>query len=259
MSARHRFAASMLALLPFSAVFLADHCGASEPARPAPVVVELFTSEGCSSCPPADALLIRLEKLQPVPNARILVLSEHVDYWNRLGWKDPFSSKQFSERQTEYAEAFGNEGVYTPQMVVDGQAEFVGSDAARAHATIAQAADRPKIPLDVRALASEGQRVRIRVELSTGLPKGTALLLALTEANLSVAVPRGENAGRTIAHTGVVRLLKMLPGKEGATSFEQEWDLSSEWNRAHLSAVAFLQEQASRRITGAAIARLVTE
>ncbi|MCU1263294.1 MAG: hypothetical protein JWO80_6179, partial [Bryobacterales bacterium] len=99
-----------------------------------PVVVELFTSEGCSSCPPADKLLAEIERAQPVANAQVLVLSEHVDYWNRLGWRDPFSSVQFSQRQSDYSAAFQKDGVYTPQMVVDGRAEFVGSNAGDAKA-----------------------------------------------------------------------------------------------------------------------------
>ncbi|MBC8645642.1 MAG: DUF1223 domain-containing protein, partial [Thermoanaerobaculia bacterium] len=105
--------------------------GDPQPAR-TPVVVELFTSEGCSSCPAADALLARLVATQPVAGAEVVALSEHVDYWNRLGWADPFASKQFSQRQGDYAAASRQSRVYTPQMVVDGGAEFVGSDARRA-------------------------------------------------------------------------------------------------------------------------------
>ncbi len=96
--------------------------------KEAPVMVELFTSEGCSSCPPADDLLMEIHKAHPIANAEVFVLSEHVDYWNRLGWVDPFSSAQFSDRQKGYAARFGQSGIYTPQMVVDGREELVGSD-----------------------------------------------------------------------------------------------------------------------------------
>src|SRR5689334_4635092 len=109
-----------------------------------PVIVELFTSEGCSSCPPADALLARLEKNQPVAGAEVIPLALHVDYWNHLGWADPFSSHQFSERQGEYAAVFGNDSVYTPQMVVDGVREFNGSNSSLAQEAIAKAARESK-------------------------------------------------------------------------------------------------------------------
>src|SRR5215216_4308607 len=102
--------------------------GAAPAAARRAVVVELFTSEGCSSCPPADALLARLDKTQPVEGAEVIPLALHVDYWNHLGWSDPFSSRQFSERQGEYSAAFGKEDVYTPQMVVDGVKEFNGGN-----------------------------------------------------------------------------------------------------------------------------------
>src|SRR4030095_5716729 len=99
---------------------------AAESTSPIPVVVELFTSEGCSSCPPADALLARMDETQPVEGAEVVALAQHVDYWNHLGWSDPFSSREASERQGAYSQAFGHDGVYTPQMVVDGRAEFPG-------------------------------------------------------------------------------------------------------------------------------------
>src|SRR2546426_7678566 len=109
-----------------------------------PVLVELFTSEGCSSCPPADMLLGRLQQSQPVAGVEVITLSEHVDYWNQLGWTDPFSSAGLTERQRQYAAALRGDGVYTPQIVVDGKSGFVGSDSQKALRAIAEAAKAPK-------------------------------------------------------------------------------------------------------------------
>src|SRR5712671_6744076 len=112
-----------------------------------PVVVELFTSEGCSSCPPADALLARLAEEQLAGNLQLIALEEHVDYWNNLGWMDPFSSRDWTSRQYGYAGALGNGNPYTPQMVVDGRVEFVGSHGQKARQAILEAAGKTKIPV----------------------------------------------------------------------------------------------------------------
>src|SRR3989440_724222 len=162
-----------------------------------PVVVELFTSEGCSSCPPADALLARLEREQPVAGAEVVALAQHVDYWNDLGWADPFSSHEFSERQSEYAGAFGNDGVYTPQMIVDGRTEFPGGQSGKAFETIAQAAREPKAEVSLARAAdqaNEGDSLRLSVRV-VRLPKLTDgdaadVLLAVTEGGLSSDVDR---------------------------------------------------------------------
>src|SRR5215471_7668528 len=126
---------------------------AAPPARKA-VVVELFTSEGCSSCPPADVLLGRLRQEKLADGVYVIPLGLHVDYWNSLGWTDRFSSSAYSRRQEKYAELFGISGAYTPQMVVDGASQFTGSDASRAHQAILQAAQRP--PLANVEIAPEG-------------------------------------------------------------------------------------------------------
>ena len=127
---------------------------APQPAPPAnPVVVELFTSEGCSDCPPADRLLYQLEQTQPVPGAEIIPLEQHVDYWDHEGWRDPFSSSRFTLRQKDYVYAFNLPSAYTPQMVVDGTAQFVGSDAHHVVAAIAQAARTPKANLQIQQRA----------------------------------------------------------------------------------------------------------
>src|SRR5215467_10875693 len=120
------------------------------PPDPVPVVVELFTSEGCSSCPPADTVLMDLVQHQPVAGAQVIGLSEHVDYWDREGWKDPFSNHLFTQRQSAYAAANGGSDVYTPQMFVDGGAPFVGSDRTRALSAIQHAVARPKTAVSLK-------------------------------------------------------------------------------------------------------------
>src|SRR5271156_528780 len=128
-----------------------------------PVLVELFTSEGCSSCPPADALLAKLERDQPVDGAKIIVLEEHVDYWDNLGWHDRFSSHQYTDRQSEYCIRLGASDAYTPQMIVDGTDQFVGNDAPRARKAIEHAAQTPKIQLALTRPIVDGQKISVVV------------------------------------------------------------------------------------------------
>lgn len=229
--------------------------GPSAP-KTVPVVVELFTSEGCSSCPPADALLARLLEPRSVPGAEVIALSEHVDYWNRLGWTDPYSSKEFSERQSRYAGARGTTNIYTPQMVVDGRAEFVGSDARRAREEIAKAARERKAEVD---LSRDGRASPLRVRVATlpSLERGdmAEVLLAIVEDGLTSDIRRGENAGRRLSHVGVVRRLETLGVISGSPpAFERRVEVAADpaWKPGRLRAVAFVQERASRRILGAA-------
>lgn len=235
-------------------------------ARRTPVVVELFTSEGCSSCPPADALLARLDETQPVAGAEVVALAQHVDYWNQLGWADPFSAHEFSERQGEYAARFGSQGVYTPQMVVDGGAEFPGGNSGRAFEAISRAAREPKAEVSLaraadQADAGDALRLSVRVERLPKLTDGDTadVLLAVTESGLSSEVERGENAGRRLSHAGVVRRLTKI-GQVGAATppfaAEPLVALDKGWRRDNLRAVVFLQEHTSKRVIGAATIKL---
>lgn len=233
-----------------------------------PVIVELFTSEGCSSCPPADELLRRLAQTQPVAGAEVIALEQHVDYWNRLGWTDPFSAAQFSARQGEYAAAFNHDGVYTPQMIVDGLTEFSGGNAPKARAAIVQAVQTPKANLILtRAGATKPDGVSLSVRVDK-LPKLSAddtveVLLAITEDNLRTNVPSGENAGHTLAHAAVVRQLRVLGqiSPRGSTTFTAQptITLGAQWQRKNLRAVVFVQAHDSRRMLGAAALKLTEE
>jgi hypothetical protein len=211
-------------------------------------------------------VLTRLERTQPVEGAEIIALGEHVDYWNYIGWSDPFSSSVFSERQGAYSEAFGRDGVYTPQMVVDGSAEFVGSNWNKAVAAIAQAARAPKANLQITMAQKKADAVSLQVHVSD-LPAVTAgetidLLLAVTENDLSSNVLRGENAGRRLNHKTVVRQLSLIysaKAKPGASfSAESTVALMKAWNAQNLRAVAFAQERKSRRVIGAGTVKLAS-
>ena len=175
------------------------------------VLVELFTSEGCSSCPPADALLARLLQQQPVPNADIIVLEEHVDYWESLGWHDRFSSRQFTDRQTGYSHTFRLGDIYTPQMVVDGATQFVGNDSAQAVRAITTAAKTAKPALKLSPLMIDGGRISDSVANASAvaLPKAD-LYAVLIETIASTDVKNGENGGRTLHHVSVVRSMQKI-------------------------------------------------
>ncbi len=236
---------------------------ASDP-PPTPVLVELFTSEGCSSCPPADELLIMLDEQQFVPGALVIPLSEHVEYWNGLGWPDPFSAPMFAERQQDYGDVLGSV-LYTPQMVVDGQVEFVGSQRDIARQAIARAAVAPKAEM-VLAITGDGRRQAVRVEVTVsgvarlGALGDADLWLAVTEGGLETHVRRGENARRRLRHAAVVRRLEKIetlpmPAPDRFVAVAQV-ALDSEWQIKNLRLVAFLQERESRRVLGATQVRL---
>ena len=229
------------------------------PGAAVPVLVELFTAEGCSSCPPADTLLEKMIEQQPAAGAEIVALGEHVDYWDRLGWKDRFSSAALTSRQQKYAERSRGGDIYTPQMVVDGQDAFVGSDLAAARRAIERAIAAPHGVVRLALDLPESNVVRVAATVS-GLPPASPgdradLLVAVTEDHLRTDVKRGENQGRTLTHAAVVRELRTVTEAVGSSSSaEARIKLASDWQRPHLKVVAFVQERGSRRVLATAVA-----
>jgi len=227
-----------------------------------PVIVELFTSEGCSTCPPADALLQKLEEQQPVAGADVVALEEHVTYWNQLGWTDPYSSLEWTQRQVAYKEFFKTNEVYTPQMVVDGRAQFVGSSEQDAALAIGKAAQHVQTDLTIapdKSDAKGAQQFSVKVGKLAGNTAGDAaeVWLAVTEDGLQSSVNRGENSGHTLRHVATLRSLHKIGVADpngGAASFTSDprVKFDSHWNPNNLHVVVFVQEKKSRQILGAA-------
>jgi hypothetical protein len=229
-----------------------------------PVLLELFTSEGCSSCPPADALLAKLAEQQPVAGADVIALEEHVDYWDHQGWVDPFSSAQWTQRQQDYAPKLTDHGVYTPELVINGRFGLVGGREGEAYRAIATEAAQPHSAISVSLVESEKhnrERLRIEVGKIQGAQQGDSaeVWFAVTETGLHSAVSAGENAGHELHHAPVVRWLHKAgtADSNAAPSFsgESEVKLESTWKRANLRIVAFVQEKRSRHILGATVTR----
>jgi Uncharacterized secreted protein len=216
-----------------------------------PVLVELFTSEGCSSCPPADRTAAFLEREQPVPQADVITLAFHVDYWDGPEWKDEFSSALFSERQNLYGEAFHLDAIYTPEMVIDGHSEFVGSDSSKATKEITAAANASKGNIETSV---EQNKYHVSVK---NLPKHEAATayLAVAEDKIMSNVRGGENAGSNFTHMSVVRELKPLgtinSDADGGT-FQTDMDTKTGWKSENLKYVVFVQDNKSRKILAVA-------
>ncbi len=210
---------------------------------PGVAVVELFTSEGCSSCPPADAVLADLARAARDSGRPVYALGFHVDYWDSLGWPDRFASPDNSARQRSYARAFRTDGMYTPQMIVDGREQFVGSDRERATESVSRALSRPAtagVSLRVRAMGADALGVDYEI---TGAPVGARLNLAVVERSVSVAVRAGENAGRTLRHTDVARAFAVV--KLTAPSGSEVLRVPADLPRAESDVVGYVQSEAS--------------
>ena len=226
-----------------------------------PVLVELFTSEGCSDCPPADALLERLDRSQPVNGAELIVLSEHVDYWNGIGWKDPYSSHEYSERQNTYAGVFGLGSIYTPQMVVDGTFEFVGSDERRARQAAEEASKAEKIAVKVSAAHLDSRHMlALHIDVAQLPASSTApsadILLAVADERDESHVSGGENGGRTLRHIAVVRSLAKVGTVDQSGELSRDVNISLSRASANMRLIAFVQEAKTGRIWGVGSSRL---
>lgn len=226
-----------------------------------PVVLELFTSEGCSTCPPADLLLSDLQNKPIVGTADIIAFEEHVDYWNNGGWMDVFSSHQWTQRQQDYQGAFGRSanGIYTPQLVVDGNREVIGSNTTNVLALVVAESKQPKIGVKITPGASQKgtQAFTVTVGSAEGsaLPADADVFLAVTETGLHSSVTAGENAGKALQHAAVLRRMDKIGAiraKGNTFSGEAKIKFESSWKRENLRIVVFVQDKKSRHVLGAA-------
>lgn len=245
------------ALVSFAAAGNSGRAPDVEKAARSPILVELFTSEGCSSCPPADELLRKLDAAQPVSGAQLIVLSEHVDYWNHDGWKDPYSASWLTERQSAYCRALRVDEPYTPQMIVDGTALVKMSDAEQMRHVFETAAAAPKASVTIGSVKIEGSTVRGRVQANGGSGESADVYVAVALDHAESQVLRGENKGRHLTHIAVVESVKKLGTLQKAAGFDQEFQikLKGATDAGNLRIVAFAQEPNEGKVVGAALER----
>src|SRR3954469_24351876 len=237
---RPRLALVIAAISIIAALTLTMH-GAAPKLGPAPVVVELFTSQGCSSCPPADALIHDIAN-DPAMRGRVIPLAFHVDYWDSLGWRDPFSSAEWTQRQARYARTMRLNSSYTPQAVVNGSREFVGSNRAAMSAALEKASNE-KLRADI-AITARREGNSLVVNIHATVPATDDLILAIVEDGVTTKIEHGENAGRTLTNDAIVRkLLRVAPG-ETTVRLDPAW--------RSLSATAFVQDRNTLAIGGVA-------
>ena len=215
-----------------------------------PVVVELFTSEGCSSCPPADAMLTKLSHQRNTSIANLILLEEHVEYWNDGGWHDRFSGPTYTQRQYDYVKDLHLETAYTPQIVIDGHLQASGNNPAQVQQLLLQAAKSAKPAGVTLHLAA---RDKLEVTIDNPSRAKMEVLFAVTEDDLTTDVRGGENGGRTLAHSAVVRELHKV-GSTSDDKFDKVINLpdKSDWKKPDLRAIVLVQNPHSGEILGAA-------
>jgi hypothetical protein len=219
--------------------------GAPPKLGPTPVVVELFTSQGCSSCPPADELIHDITN-DPAMRGRVIPLAFHVDYWDSLGWRDPFSSSEWTQRQARYARAMRLSSAYTPQAVVNGTREFVGSNRAALSAALEKASNE-KPPREI-TLTAHREGNSLIANIHANVSANDDLMMAIVEDGVTTKIEHGENAGRTLTNDAIVR--KLVPVKPGESTVR----LDPAWRS--LSATAFVQDRVTLAIGAAATAQV---
>jgi hypothetical protein len=239
--------------VPFSA--FAQDVAASKPASIA--IVELFTSEGCSSCPPADALLRQINLKQTNAGQFIVGISEHVTYWNNLGWRDPYSLPVFTERQSVYASRLSAEGSYTPQMVLNGRDQFVGSNGSALQHALLDDSRRSHLDLNILSSNRSPSGVDVTFSLKQHVAKPLDIIAVLTDDADRSNVLRGENGGRLLQHVAVARSLIRVATVKGDSEQSVHLPLPDglqvDSNPGH-HLILFAQEPHQGAILGAATA-----
>jgi hypothetical protein len=226
-----------------------------------PILVELFTSEGCSSCPPADRWLQQLDTSQPIPGAEIIVLSEHVDYWDHDGWKDPYSLVLSTDRQSGYVKAMGLSTAYTPQAIVNGKNELRLSEPQQVSQLLLKDASSSQIPVSISALSVDGSVpaiLRTHVDVNGVEAKRNADIfaaIALDHAKSQVA--HGENGGRVLTHVAVLQELVKIGKLQKGKTFSQDIQikLPPNMDSHNLRMIVFVQEPELGSVLGAALQR----
>jgi len=224
--------------------------GVSSAVAQQPVVVELFTSEGCSSCPPADAMLTKLSHQRNTSIANLILLEEHVEYWNDGGWHDRFSGPTYTQRQYDYVKDLRLATAYTPQIVIDGHLQASGNNPAQVQEFLLQAAKAPK-PATVTLHIASAEKLQVTIDNPSRAKM--EVLFAVTEDDLTTNVRGGENGGRTLTHSAVVRELRRV-GTTSDDKFDKVINLpdKSDWKKAGLRAIVLVQNPSSGEILGAA-------
>jgi hypothetical protein len=224
-----------------------------------PVLVELFTSEGCSSCPPADGLLQKLDTFQPVAGAQLIVLSEHVTYWDHDGWKDPNSSAALTDRQSSYEPVVGEKEVFTPQMIVDGTQELHLTDAHQTQDLLKKAAATPKLAVRISNVTIDPGNpniLRAHIETDENLEKhGGDVFVAVALDHVESQVLKGENGGHRLVHVAVVQQLTKVGKLQKGKSFAQDVQLKLNpgTDPKNLRLIALVQESGPGKVLGAAL------